>query len=479
MNRLSEMRYGGRAHNDIVDEACKHYSRNGGRSSVVWPSRAEADTLGFLFAGEMKDIGMKPSFAICITLSNAAVSGVSSPRTFCLRGLIRGHDVSVLIDSGSSHNIVQPRVAEFLGLPVALLSSFPVLVGNGVALHCFGVCRDVSMLLQSHKFSVSLYVLLIFGADIVLGVQWLGSLGLFLFEFSIPSIQFYHDGVLVTLSGASTSLPQIASYSQLRRFITTDSFHSLCLLTVEPPPDNSPILPSSPTATELSPDLFPHDIYTVLHKHASIFNIPHGLPPHRAQNHHIHLIPNHTPVNIKPYRYHHFQKDVMTPQVLQLLQDNSFFAKLSKCTFGASSIDYLGHIIFADGVAADPSKLRVVADWPLPQSVTDLRAFLGLTGYYRRFVRHYAALACPLTDLLKEEDESEASWVGIEEFRSEFPDFNFEDKVGSDGPGNDTGWTYDRLAQERPEPISEIGDTLGPELNENSPGSLKNLVEPN
>ncbi|KAL0307426.1 UNVERIFIED_CONTAM: putative enzymatic polyprotein [Sesamum angustifolium] len=79
-------------------------------------------------------------------------------------------------------------------------------------------------------------------------------------------------------------------------------------------------------------------------------------------------------------------------QVLQILAANSLFAKLSKCTFGVSSIDYLGHVISLVGVAADPSKLQAIADWPLPQSITSLPAFLGLTGYYCHFVHpvcHY------------------------------------------------------------------------------------------
>lgn len=64
-------------------------------------------------------------------------------------------------------------------------------------------------------------------------------------------------------------------------------------------------------------------------------------------------------------------------------------------------MEYLGHIISGLGVQADPGKLQAIHDWPAPCSLTTLRAFLGLTGFYRRFVQHYATIASPLTDLLK------------------------------------------------------------------------------
>ncbi|XP_062104134.1 uncharacterized mitochondrial protein AtMg00860-like [Humulus lupulus] len=98
--------------------------------------------------------------------------------------------------------------------------------------------------------------------------------------------------------------------------------------------------------------------------------------------------------------------------VLQLLQDNSFYAKVTKCSFFQSTIDYLGHLVSAKGVSVDPSKIAAMCDWPTPTSVKQLRGFLGLTGYYRRFVAHYASVAAPLTDLLKKDSfqwSSEAS----------------------------------------------------------------------
>ncbi|KAL0284508.1 UNVERIFIED_CONTAM: Retrovirus-related Pol polyprotein from transposon opus [Sesamum angustifolium] len=87
-------------------------------------------------------------------------------------------------------------------------------------------------------------------------------------------------------------------------------------------------------------------------------------------------------------------------EVLQVLSHHRFFIKISKCNFGVSSVEYLGHIISPAGLLVDPSKLQAMTDWPTLRSISALRRFLGLTGYYRRFVHQYSSSASPLTDLL-------------------------------------------------------------------------------
>lgn len=79
-------------------------------------------------------------------------------------------------------------------------------------------------------------------------------------------------------------------------------------------------------------------------------------------------------------------------QVLEVLRQNKLFAKMSKCTFGQSTIEYLGHIISPSGVATDPTKLEIIQKWPTPTNITELRSFLGLTGYYRRLIKNYGII---------------------------------------------------------------------------------------
>ncbi|KAJ9547082.1 hypothetical protein OSB04_019625 [Centaurea solstitialis] len=88
---------------------------------------------------------------------------------------------------------------------------------------------------------------------------------------------------------------------------------------------------------------------------------------------------------------------------LHVLGSNQFVVNKQKCSFGQPSIDYLGHLISGKGVAMDPAKISAVLNWPVPKQIKGLRGFLGLTGYYRKFIRHYGSIAKPLTDLTKKD----------------------------------------------------------------------------
>jgi hypothetical protein len=103
-------------------------------------------------------------------------------------------------------------------------------------------------------------------------------------------------------------------------------------------------------------------------------------------------------------------------QTLQTLRDHQSYAKLSKCEFWLKRVTFLGHVISAEGVFIDPQKVEAVLKWERPTSVTEIRSFLGLAGYYRRFIEGFSLIATPLTKLTRKNKK----WVWSEECEKSF-----------------------------------------------------------
>ncbi|WVZ73092.1 hypothetical protein U9M48_021440 [Paspalum notatum var. saurae] len=87
--------------------------------------------------------------------------------------------------------------------------------------------------------------------------------------------------------------------------------------------------------------------------------------------------------------------------VLTRLREHKLYAKFSKCAFWPKEVSFLGHILSEKGVAVDPSKVKDVLNWKQPETVTEIRSFLGLAGYYRRFIKDFSKAAKPMTSLTK------------------------------------------------------------------------------
>lgn len=246
-------------------------------------------------------------------ISLHAMAGVPATDTFRLYGVVNHARVTILVDSGSTHNFVQPRVVKFFNLLMEDMMLLRVQMGNGSVLDCRQLCSSTTLLIQNHSFTVTLCVLPLSGVDIVLGVEWLRTLGLIITDYSSFTMQFTHLGQPITLRTDVQSNIEPALAHQVKRMIHTHSTSTLFHLS---------LLPVSQPEPSIDPVHLISAINKLLLKFSSLFHQPTTLPLPCQHDHHINLIPSANPVNVRPYRYPHFQKIKIEKQVMALLDSS-------------------------------------------------------------------------------------------------------------------------------------------------------------
>ncbi|XP_059456434.1 uncharacterized protein LOC132186472 [Corylus avellana] len=476
-------------------------------------------------------------------ISLNAITGTPNPNTMRIMGVLKGQQVIILIDSGSTHNFVDSQLAERLGIVSSNRDAIMVKVANGQTVRSPGKSSDLCLKIQGTNFRVDLYILPLAGCDVVLGIQWLRLLGPILWDFGHLTMEFQLGEVKCCLKGLQQGPPLTFEDGKSNKWLKKNSKGiMLQLINAEKQEEQQ--------VQKVEEGLFSD----ILAEFKDVFQVPTELPPSRSHDHAINLKEGEKPVSVRPYRYPFFQKEEIekivkgllqsgvirhstspfsapvilvrkadgtwrmcmdyralnkvtikdsfpipvvdelldelfgstifskldlisgyhqirvvekdipktafrtheghyeflvmpfgltnAPSTFQSLMNHIFqpylrkfilvffddilifskdenthrqhlhmaldilrrhklFAKMSKCRFGCARVDYLGHIVSADGVTADPGKIQAMVEWPFPTNIKALRGFLGLTGYYRRFIKGYGSIAAPLTAMLK------------------------------------------------------------------------------
>lgn len=522
------------------------------------------------------------------------------------KGSIKGLEIAIFVDCGSAMNFLNPNIAHQLGLPITPAAPLRFTTASGQPLSPSGAVTNITVSIQDYNFTASFLLLPVAGCDLVLGAQWLDTLGLIGWHFLEKIMIFLVNGHWHILKG-------LTNHSS-----PTDPNTLLALFS---PDHSSPIshLLSTPTSPIIEPLLPP--IHHLLTKYQDLFTTPTELPPSRPIDHRITLLPNSSPVNVRPYRYPHSQKAELETQVHEMLtngliqpscspysspvllvkkkegtwrfcvdyralnaitvkdrfpipvvdelldelrgatyfskldlrasyhqirmqpedipktafrthdghyefvvmpfgltnapstfqslmnhvfrpmlrkfvlvffddilvyspdlpshlqhleevfitlQQNHLKVKQSKCSFAQPKVEYLGHIISGLGVSVDPSKVQCIMEWPKPSSLKALRGFLGLAGYYRRFVQHFGIIAKPLTDMLRADNfiwtpHSEAAFVQLKQALTSapvlaLPDFTKPFTVETDASGLGIG----AVLSQNKHPIAFLSKSLSP-----------------
>ncbi|KAL4312297.1 hypothetical protein GQ457_01G050670 [Hibiscus cannabinus] len=525
-------------------------------------------------------------------LSLQAMWGSTGCETMRIAVTINKQDWVALIDSGSTHNFLSLGVVKANGLTVEKRNQLRVTIADGGSIQTQGLCRTVQWESQGHCFCTDFLVLPFKGCDMVLGVEWLASLGSIQWDFAALTMRFEHTGKMVNWKGLSPGPLQILESHEGSKFLRGSKLS----------PGISLLAMSSQLEVKLKNKEVPRELQQLLEEFTMVFQEPKGLPPNRGHEHQIILQDEQVVVRIRPYRYPAVQKNeiekliqemlqagiirdsmssfaspivmvrkkdgswrlcvdyrqlnrltlkdkfpipiieelldelgearvfskldlrsgyhqirmreqdihktafktheghyefmvmpfgltnapatfqglmnavfkaqlrktvlvffddilvyskswddhlVHLREVLCLLKENQLYAKRSKCIFGATEMDYLGYIISDGSISMDKDKVQCILDWPIPANIKELRGFLGLSGYYRRFIRGYGALAKPLTKLLKKNgwgwnEEAETAMKKLKEAIVTapvlaLPDFQKEFLVETDASANGVG----------------------------------------
>ncbi|KAF5468658.1 hypothetical protein F2P56_012797, partial [Juglans regia] len=270
-------------------------------------SKEEQEETAVVLADVMTELDSKQKGVMVEPeISLNAITGTPSSKTMQLVGWIGSIQVVLLVDSGSTHSFLDPSIARAAKLGVDDGKKIVVKVANGQMVQGLGHCSKVKTKIQGIQFNPSYYILPLDGCDVVLGVDWLETLGDIVWSFSELSMKFEHLGKKVELLGLRLDGLTIEKGGKAMRASMYKGKGFFLQLLLE-------------GDTEKPKDLR-EDVQQLLTMFSQVFEVPRGLPPSRPQDHRIPLKNGTQPMMARPYRYFHYQKSEIEKIVVELLE---------------------------------------------------------------------------------------------------------------------------------------------------------------
>ncbi|XP_074377058.1 uncharacterized protein LOC141718578 [Apium graveolens] len=371
-------------------------------------------------------------------ISVNALAGSQSFQTMRVQGAVNGKIINILIDSGSTHNFLDLSLAKKLGCNLKEINPQSIIVADDSHLPCQHVYKNFIWKIQGSEFNTDVMLIPLGSCDMVLGIQWLSKLGPILWDFTDLLIK-HPDTARSRQQLLDKGSPK--AYQELENLKETykkrcrieefrnssspfaspvvlvgkkDGTWRLCVdyreLNKRTIKNKYPI----PVVDELIDELSgatvfskldlrsgyhqmrvqPDDVYKTAFKtytgHYEFLIMPFGL--------------TNAPASFQ-YWMDNFFKHFIRKSFLVFFDDILVYSKTIEDHWqylaAVFEVEYLGHFISATRIETDPQKVAAVESWPVPSFMRDLRGFLGLAGYYRKFVKGYATISKPLTNLLK------------------------------------------------------------------------------
>ncbi|XP_073149101.1 uncharacterized protein [Henckelia pumila] len=243
-----------------------------------------------------------------------SITGIDQPQTLEMRARILGREVVAMVDSGASHNFVSRELIAELGLEVNMGVHFAVCLGDGGRITCQGVCKKLCVELDQCDVTIEGYLFDLGGIDLILGVDWLRTLGDIMLNWQKMQMQFSWEGRMVVLHGDPTLNRSVVSLKSIVKFVALE-FCGAVVLKWQGDTDGTH---SNITLTANK------DLQRILAAHAGVFHEPQDLPPKRSHDHAIVIKEGCGPVSVGPYRYAHRQKDEIEHMVGDMLTSGLF-----------------------------------------------------------------------------------------------------------------------------------------------------------